>query len=530
MPLRPSLYFPLLAVFCIVVAFGQDFEKEEEFTEQKLDSNYFHYKRQLEWAKNNQPKKKRSRLHWELGDFYYRAGVYSEAMLQFKEALALLDDPKDTLHVVVTNAIGEVELSLKNYKQAEFYFNEALQTSVGMDYQRGQALSNGLLGSCLEKEGIYPLALNYQEESLELFTLLNDSDGLAMVHGNIGSIYEDLAAYDLAKDHFNKAYALVQGKHTLQEVNILNNLGDVQRKKGKYKTALAYTQRALQMAKALSNDHQMASANKDLSKTYALLEDHQKAYLYLQESNRIKEQGFYAQNTNQFNLLQTVFEADKKEARIALLLQENKLKSARQKYILVLVSIFSLVLLGVYAVLRKRRKTKLQLKEYEQRLLKTELEKKAIEEKHLQKQVQLKTAALSKYSLHLSQKNKILHQLAVTLKNIADRKNMDVSQKLKVMAHDIDQNLEYEKEWQEFTRYFSDIHPDYIQKLAAYPIEKLSPAELRLGMLLRLNLSTKEIASVLRITPDSIRVARHRLRKKLGIDQKEELIHFLLSL
>ncbi|MCB0469322.1 MAG: helix-turn-helix transcriptional regulator, partial [Flavobacteriaceae bacterium] len=59
---------------------------------------------------------------------------------------------------------------------------------------------------------------------------------------------------------------------------------------------------------------------------------------------------------------------------------------------------------------------------------------------------------------------------------------------------------------------------------------ELSPAELRLCMLLRLNLSSKEIASILRITPDSVRIARYRLRKKLTINTKDDLQTFILNL
>src|SRR5690606_5404799 len=87
-----------------------------------------------------------------------------------------------------------------------------------------------------------------------------------------------------------------------------------------------------------------------------------------------------------------------------------------------------------------------------------------------------------------------------------------------------------EQEWDEFMSYFKEIHPEFSKKLSVLSQNSLSPAELRLGMLLRLNLSTKEIASILRVTPDSVRVARHRLRKKLPIDQKEELVNFLIYL
>ncbi|WP_157811716.1 helix-turn-helix transcriptional regulator [Tenacibaculum sp. SZ-18] len=47
-------------------------------------------------------------------------------------------------------------------------------------------------------------------------------------------------------------------------------------------------------------------------------------------------------------------------------------------------------------------------------------------------------------------------------------------------------------------------------------------------MLLRLNLTSKEIAEILNVTPDSVRVARYRLRKKLPISPKEDLVNFML--
>ena len=49
-----------------------------------------------------------------------------------------------------------------------------------------------------------------------------------------------------------------------------------------------------------------------------------------------------------------------------------------------------------------------------------------------------------------------------------------------------------------------------------YP--KLTAYDLRLCTYLKANLSTKEIATLLNITPDSVKKAKHRLRKKLGIN------------
>ena len=87
--------------------------------------------------------------------------------------------------------------------------------------------------------------------------------------------------------------------------------------------------------------------------------------------------------------------------------------------------------------------------------------------------------------------------------------------------------MQKDEEWEEFLNYFKEIHPDFISKLMINSEQKLSPTEIRLAMLLRLNLSSKEIASILRITPDSVRVARYRLRRKLIIKKKQDLSSFL---
>ena len=46
----------------------------------------------------------------------------------------------------------------------------------------------------------------------------------------------------------------------------------------------------------------------------------------------------------------------------------------------------------------------------------------------------------------------------------------------------------------------------------------LTTYDIRLCNYLKSNLSTKEIATLLNITPDSVKKAKHRLRKKMQID------------
>ena len=162
--------FWLIHLMCIS---GQEQVKSYTFPNDKLDSTLFHFKKQLEIVQRKDQTSLIGLRHWELGDFYYSVGVFSEAMDQFNKALSHTKAQKDTLHVLTKNSIGLVELSLRNYDQAKIYFMEAFQESLDLNYVRGQAFSKGYIGSCLEKEGDYENALKYQIESLELFEVLN---------------------------------------------------------------------------------------------------------------------------------------------------------------------------------------------------------------------------------------------------------------------------------------------------------------------------------------------------------------------
>lgn len=70
---------------------------------------------------------------------------------------------------------------------------------------------------------------------------------------------------------------------------------------------------------------------------------------------------------------------------------------------------------------------------------------------------------------------------------------------------------------QQFFRNLGEKHPN------------LTPAEMKLCLYLRMNLSTKEIASMTFQTYDSVRIARTRLRKKLNLSSDDNLVGYISS-
>ncbi|MGF7138335.1 response regulator [Roseimarinus sediminis] len=80
--------------------------------------------------------------------------------------------------------------------------------------------------------------------------------------------------------------------------------------------------------------------------------------------------------------------------------------------------------------------------------------------------------------------------------------------------------------WELFQDYFQNVHPGFSEALLrSYP--KLSSEEIKLCHFLRLNMSSKEIASLTNKAMSSVDIARYRLRKKLKIEHEVKLHEFL---
>jgi DNA-binding CsgD family transcriptional regulator len=75
-----------------------------------------------------------------------------------------------------------------------------------------------------------------------------------------------------------------------------------------------------------------------------------------------------------------------------------------------------------------------------------------------------------------------------------------------------------DEDWENFRQSFEQIYPGYIERLRT-KYSHITPAEIRIVVLSRLNLSHKEIANILGISAQSSRVTWHRLKKKLDINE-----------
>ena len=80
--------------------------------------------------------------------------------------------------------------------------------------------------------------------------------------------------------------------------------------------------------------------------------------------------------------------------------------------------------------------------------------------------------------------------------------------------------------WDDFLLHFQLLYPNYLANVKICGSE-ITEKELKLAALLRLGLDTKKIAGLLNLSPVSIKVFRHRLRKKLELPEDVNLYNYL---
>ena len=92
----------------------------------------------------------------------------------------------------------------------------------------------------------------------------------------------------------------------------------------------------------------------------------------------------------------------------------------------------------------------------------------------------------------------------------------------------INNNLTDEDEWNHFQDNFDLIHENFFRKLKER-YQSLTPSDLKLCALLRLNYSSKEIGKMLNISIRGVEAARYRLRKKLALSETDNLVEFMIG-
>jgi hypothetical protein len=193
--------------------------------------------------------------------------------------------------------------------------------------------------------------------------------------------------------------------------------------------------------------------------------------------------------------------------------------------VILLLMVLSYLLLKSYLKnieIRHQKQIKKKEFELEQQVIKAKNEQ--LEADNLNKSRELANATFT-----LIHKNESL----LKVKEELDVMKLETSSKLfdghyKKLIILLDSQLENEKDWQIFEANFNEVHEIFFKKLKSH-FPDLTPGDLKLAAFLKMNLSSKEIAPLLNISIRGVENKRYRLRKKMNLEEDENLTNFMID-
>jgi hypothetical protein len=185
--------------------------------------------------------------------------------------------------------------------------------------------------------------------------------------------------------------------------------------------------------------------------------------------------------------------------------------------------ILVVLLLGLRLRLEQQKKKR---EESEKKRALLEKQQALLEKETADIKLESQTREMAMNVMNLIRKNELMlefsNRLVLIGKNTTDeRTGSEIMQLINSMEQHANNNV-----WEEFELRFNQVHNSYYERLLSR-FTDLSPGDLKLCALLKLNLSTKEICELSGQRPSTLDTARYRLRKKLGLTPQDNLIIFL---
>ena len=413
--------------------------------------------------------------------------------------------------------IGDFKNAIKNYNRTLPYFSVDKENNLQNKYI---VLMN--IGECyLELSD--KRALSYLNQSLHGFRSLSDQRNEHICLGSIGKYYYEKGNYEKAVDYFKTAFEYVYANLPHLSTEILSFYIQCTIKLNRKSELLRLSQID---SSTILDDANLQEKIFYYETLVLLYEKIGNSSLEFDSLRRLQSLYQERNNKNTFEELQkklNVYElttAVNKNKNLELKVSNLKLQNA-----IIAISLVLLVMFIVFIVDKQRKKDKIQKLIH----LQLEQEKEFHEKNATQKGIQLsleielkktKERELTALQLQIFE----IKENVITLieSNALLLKKGELNDFLKNIASCFE-NKDY---WKEFQLRFTNMHPDFISTVKqAYP--KLTKKDIDFLILIKLNLSNKEIATLINISYESVISKRYLIRKKMNFDSDDELVLFL---
>lgn len=438
------------------------------------------------------------------GVFRFNQGLYEEAlplMLQSQRLYEQLERSQDQARTL--NMIGSALYRMGEVEKAIEYLNQALDVAKEGEYLQIKASILTNLGVIEEENGAGEAGLAHLLEALELYRTLDIKYGESSCLTNIAIYYEKQQEFQLAANYQREAFKIDQSTGDLIGQTIsLCNLGEFSRQMGNWAEALGHYRSSDSLAKSLGVVALDSVLLSGMGTCYKKLGDFERALACSEGLAEIQREKASEAKADSAKANLWEYEEEKQDAIISALEAENDFQGT---WLAIFGSLAGVGLLALVLVWRARKKEKGKMEGLEK-----ELQLKTLENKGLNQDVQA-----------LRENLKVKQELIAHLQQQEPGRP-----KPEIYRAAFIDKAKSQGAWNGFMIEFELLYPNFLQQLKQqHP--SLTQNDLRFLSLIKLNLSTPEIADFLNITPAGVKKARQRIRKKLGLASNLRLAHFL---
>lgn len=470
------------------------------------------------------------------GGNYYMMLDYGEALNQYLKSYEIaLKHLSANDETVVLNNISLLYIKEKKFDQAETYLKKALLIAKKKkDTSKIGYFCLNLASVAIEVHE-FQKARDYLEQSRKYLKSPSEIQLLQMVVAD-----NDLQIGNLQKARSMAEYLLAHMKNEQNSDNIIHLYGVIIKtylKENNPNAALVWMNKAL----AAKPDEEMRIELFGLLSTIYF-----KQGLYIQALNykdsvaAVKERLDEIKNVQLFKTSEVKFriqdykrEIANKDARI-----HNERRFFYTILAVIITGIFFLLLTFRNMKIKNRQNKliatrnqeiiefKLQKEIDDNLLLKRKEEIALLEQERLKKEIELNNQKISAKALYSSGRNQLLQDIVASLSGVPElSKNKTLINHVKAL----NDHLKADTDWDDFILHFESVNQGFLKKLKTkHP--GLTANDIRYISYVYMNLSTKEIATMLNITLEACRKRKERIVNRLGMSEDISLIDYLLSI
>ena len=344
----------------------------------------------------------------------------------------------------------------------------------------------------------------------------NHKNDLAGIYEALGTMAVNEEDFKTAEEWYTKALVLAEANGEKRFPGILyRRLAYVNREVGNYDKALSYGNRSLANAQELKLSKKEINDHLELSAIYSAMGNNAKALESFKTYHEMNDSILSNERVLAMTELETKYETEKKEQEIVILEERQKISKLRQSLLALALLGLLIFLISLWSYYRQKVKR--------DRILKEKLDQ---EIAFKTKDLDFKKQELTAFALQLSQKNELLENLKEDIKHI--NKQPDDGKSLQSLINTIQINQNDDESWTTFKMRFEQVHVGFNKRIKE-EFESITANDLRIISLIKMNLSSKEIANILNISADGIKKARYRLRKKLNLLPEDSLEHMIIT-